>query len=46
MGAIVLIFAFIMSLIINFIEKMITGNNDQVTGSAETKTNFATEQPE
>ena len=46
MGAMILIFAFVMSLIINFIEKMVSSNNDEATGRNEAENNLATEPSE
>jgi len=46
MGAMILIFAFVMSLIINVIEKMISNNNGQATAENKAETSLATEQSE
>jgi len=46
MGAMILIFAFLMSLVINFIEKMISHRDDGVSTRNEAETSFATEQSE
>jgi hypothetical protein len=45
MGAMILIFAFVMSLIINFFEKMVSSNEDAATVN-ETESNLATEPSE
>jgi len=46
MGAMILIFAFLMSLIINGIEKMIKSNNEQVRKVERAEEKFVTEQSE
>jgi len=46
MGAMILIFAFLMSLIINVIEKMIRSNNEQVNRVQRPDENLVHEQSE
>jgi hypothetical protein len=46
MGGMILIFAFVMSLIINVVEKMIRSNNEQVNQVQRSEKNLVTEQSE